>query len=156
MPKCATDRSFAIAHGLEDVFWVEGSDGKWTARKKPPRPVEELVRERTSSSCEGCASESARSTRHDRQRRARSPRSQDSCRSRVGPLMDKDTRTAIERATQRARKLLAEDFSAQLEGEFDVQPTGIVAAKAGRHLDPSRAAQRSGSSPRSSTSALRR
>jgi hypothetical protein len=46
--KCATDRSFAIAHGLEDVFWVEGSDGKWTARKAPTRPVEELVKERTS------------------------------------------------------------------------------------------------------------
>ena len=24
VPKCATDRSLAIAHGLEDVFWVEG------------------------------------------------------------------------------------------------------------------------------------
>jgi hypothetical protein len=48
VPKCATDRSLAIAHGLEDVFWIEGSDGKWTARKTPARSVEELVRERTS------------------------------------------------------------------------------------------------------------
>ena len=24
VPRCATDRSLAIAHGLEDVFWVEG------------------------------------------------------------------------------------------------------------------------------------
>jgi len=48
VPKCATDRSLAIAHGLEEIFWVEGSDGKWTARKTPARPVEELVRERTS------------------------------------------------------------------------------------------------------------
>ncbi|ODT04863.1 MAG: hypothetical protein ABS52_01540 [Gemmatimonadetes bacterium SCN 70-22] len=46
--KCAKDRSVAIAHGLEDVFWVEGSDGKWTARKTPTRSVDELVRERTS------------------------------------------------------------------------------------------------------------
>ena len=23
VPKCATDRSLAIAHGLEDVFWVK-------------------------------------------------------------------------------------------------------------------------------------
>ncbi|MDQ3773880.1 MAG: BREX-1 system adenine-specific DNA-methyltransferase PglX [Pseudomonadota bacterium] len=29
VPKCATDRSLAIAHGLEEVFWVEGPDGKW-------------------------------------------------------------------------------------------------------------------------------
>jgi hypothetical protein len=49
VPKCATDRSLAIAHGLEEVFWVEGADGKWTARKAPARPVEELVRERTSA-----------------------------------------------------------------------------------------------------------
>ena len=48
--------------------------------------------------------------------------------------MDKDTRNAIERATQRARKLLEEDFAAQLEGDFDVHRDGAVAAKAGRHL----------------------
>jgi hypothetical protein len=48
VPKCATDRSLAIAHGLEEVFWIEGSDGKWTARKAPARTIEELVRERTS------------------------------------------------------------------------------------------------------------
>jgi hypothetical protein len=49
LPKCAKDRSLAIAHGLEDVFWVEGADGKWTVRKTPKRSVDELVRERTSS-----------------------------------------------------------------------------------------------------------
>ena len=48
VPKCAKDRSLAIAHGLEEVFWVEGTDGKWTARKTPTRSVDELVRERTS------------------------------------------------------------------------------------------------------------
>jgi hypothetical protein len=48
VPKCSTDRSLAIAHGLEDVFWVEGDDGKWKARPTPTRPVDELVRERTS------------------------------------------------------------------------------------------------------------
>jgi hypothetical protein len=47
VPRCATDRSLAIAHGLEDVFWVE-SGGKWTARRAPTRPVEELVKERLS------------------------------------------------------------------------------------------------------------
>lgn len=53
VPKCAKDRSLAIAHGLEDVFWVEGEEGKdagkWTARKAPTRSVDELVRERTSA-----------------------------------------------------------------------------------------------------------
>jgi hypothetical protein len=48
VPKCARDRSLAIAHGLEDVFWAEGSDGKWTARKTPTRTIDDLVRERTS------------------------------------------------------------------------------------------------------------
>jgi hypothetical protein len=46
--KCATDRSLAVAHGLEDVLWVEGTDGKWSARKNPTRPIAELVAERTS------------------------------------------------------------------------------------------------------------
>jgi hypothetical protein len=46
--KCAKDRSVAIAHGLEDVFWVEGTGGKWTARKTPALSVDELVRQRTS------------------------------------------------------------------------------------------------------------
>ena len=48
VPKCAKDRSLAIAHGLEDLFWVEGGDGRWTARKTPTRGLDELVRERTS------------------------------------------------------------------------------------------------------------
>ena len=45
VPKCATDRSLAIAHRLEDVFWVEGSDGKWMPRAVPTRSVDELVDE---------------------------------------------------------------------------------------------------------------
>jgi len=28
VPKCADDRNLAIAHDLEDVFWVEGAEGK--------------------------------------------------------------------------------------------------------------------------------
>lgn len=48
VPNCATDRSLAIAHGLEGVFWVQGADGKWTARATPTRSVAELVQERSS------------------------------------------------------------------------------------------------------------
>ena len=48
IPKCASDRSLAIGHGLEDVFWVEGDNGKWKPRKSPTRPISELVAERSS------------------------------------------------------------------------------------------------------------
>lgn len=32
VPKCAADRSLAIAHGLEDHFWVEALSGRWQQR----------------------------------------------------------------------------------------------------------------------------
>ncbi len=56
--------------------------------------------------------------------------------------MDKETRNAIERATQRLRAILEEDFAQQLYGDFDVDPNGSWAEKAGRHLSPQRASQR--------------
>lgn len=31
-PQCAADRSLAIAHGLEDLFWVEDYAGRWRRR----------------------------------------------------------------------------------------------------------------------------
>lgn len=56
--------------------------------------------------------------------------------------MNKDTRNTIERATQRARMLLEEDFAAQLEGDFDVHRDGKLAANAGSHLSARQASQR--------------
>jgi hypothetical protein len=56
--------------------------------------------------------------------------------------VDKDTRGAIERATQRGRKLLEDDFASQLEGTFDVLRAGTVAAKGGAHLEPRQLFQR--------------
>ena len=56
--------------------------------------------------------------------------------------MDKETRNAIERATQRLRTLLEEDFAAQLYGDFDVNASGGWAETAGRHLSPQRVLQR--------------
>lgn len=55
--------------------------------------------------------------------------------------MDKTTRAAIEKATQRARKLLEADFAEQVEGTYDVLPSGQVAPSGGSHLsDPAAAA----------------
>lgn len=48
VPRCTTDRSLAIAHGLEDAFWEQGGNGEWLPRREPPRTVKELVDERAS------------------------------------------------------------------------------------------------------------
>jgi Eco57I restriction-modification methylase len=56
--------------------------------------------------------------------------------------LDRDTRNAIERATQRARKILEDDFAAQLEGDFDVHRSGTIAPKAGAHLSAREVFQR--------------
>ncbi len=47
--KCARDRSLAIAHGLEDVFWAEAPDGRWVARAVDAATVERLVAARASA-----------------------------------------------------------------------------------------------------------
>lgn len=57
-------------------------------------------------------------------------------------IVDKDTRNAIERATQRARKLLEDDFAFQLEGTFDILHTGTISAKVGAHLSARQTFQR--------------
>jgi len=49
VPKCATDRSLAIAHGLEEELWAEGADGKWASRQIDAATVERLVQERSSA-----------------------------------------------------------------------------------------------------------
>lgn len=56
--------------------------------------------------------------------------------------MDKETRNAIDRATQKARQLLEDDFTSQLEGTFDVLRTGTVPAKGGPHLTARQTFQR--------------
>ena len=50
VPKCATDRSLAISHGLEDVFWRKQEDGKWHRRAVDHEGVAALIEERTSRS----------------------------------------------------------------------------------------------------------
>jgi hypothetical protein len=46
-PKCRTDRSLAIAHGLEDTFWVEVA-GKWQARPNTDVVLAAAIAERSS------------------------------------------------------------------------------------------------------------
>ena len=51
IPKCATDRSLAIAHGLDAIFWREDPEkpGKWIARKVTDLELRGLIAERTSA-----------------------------------------------------------------------------------------------------------
>ncbi len=48
MPKCAHDRSLAIAHGLEELFWFQDEIGKWQPREIDEETIEALVKKRTS------------------------------------------------------------------------------------------------------------
>ena len=48
VPKCATDRSLAIAHDVEDLFWEEDDDGKWVPIKRKKDEIEDIVVQRTS------------------------------------------------------------------------------------------------------------
>ena len=44
VPKCSQDRSLAIAHGLENDFWVEDQDAKCQPRDEPTTAIDELVK----------------------------------------------------------------------------------------------------------------
>jgi hypothetical protein len=44
VPKCSQDRSLAIAHGLEHVFWVEDDNAKWQPRAEPTTAIDEVVK----------------------------------------------------------------------------------------------------------------
>jgi hypothetical protein len=76
IPKCAEDRSLAIAHGLEDVFWFEDEDGKWKANEKPQKSIAELISERTSTAVKAAlkslldASEPASGAKRNRKSKA--------------------------------------------------------------------------------------
>jgi hypothetical protein len=56
--------------------------------------------------------------------------------------MEKETRNAIERATQKCRRLLEEDFAGQLAGTFDILRDGTVAPQVGPHLSAKQAYER--------------
>ena len=48
VPKCESDRSLAIAHGLEDIFWEQKPDDKWTSRHVGAAKIKALIEERSS------------------------------------------------------------------------------------------------------------
>ena len=49
VPKCQTDRSLAIAHGLEEVFWeADDATGKWKPRQVLKEAIAQLIQERSS------------------------------------------------------------------------------------------------------------
>jgi len=50
--KCAEDRSLAIAHGLEEVFWHLDEAGTWQRRAVEDATIHRLVSERTSATVE--------------------------------------------------------------------------------------------------------
>jgi len=48
VPKCTKDRSLAIAHGLDDLFWTEDDKGKPKPKKVSKDAIDALIQERTS------------------------------------------------------------------------------------------------------------
>jgi len=52
VPVCASDRSTAIAHGLEEVLWEENEDGKWKRRTDARQQILQLAAERRSPAIE--------------------------------------------------------------------------------------------------------
>ena len=48
VPKCADDRSLAISHDLEEIFWYEDEDGKWHQKSVSQKEIDDLVADRTS------------------------------------------------------------------------------------------------------------
>ncbi len=49
VPKCADDRSLAIAHGLEQVFWETDDKGKWKPKSVSREVIDRLIEARTSA-----------------------------------------------------------------------------------------------------------
>jgi len=48
VPKCMSDASLAIAHGLEEVFWQQDEKGKWLRKEVDGATVRRLIEERMS------------------------------------------------------------------------------------------------------------
>ena len=72
IPQCAEDRSLAIAHRLEEVFWFKDEMDKWKRYDTPQQSIADLVRARTSTAAKAAlkslldAPESASGTQRGR------------------------------------------------------------------------------------------
>lgn len=62
IPKCATDRSLAITHGLEAAFWVQDTDGegKWRPRQVPTTPIDDLIADRANPTIQAAIEDTTR------------------------------------------------------------------------------------------------
>jgi hypothetical protein len=57
VPKCTTDRSLAIAHGLDEALWEEDEKGKWHAKEISKETLNALIQERTSATVKAALEE---------------------------------------------------------------------------------------------------
>lgn len=62
VPKCAEDRSLAIAHGLEAIFWMQedANSDKWHPRRTPTVSVEQLVADRANPATKAAVEDASR------------------------------------------------------------------------------------------------
>ena len=90
VPKCANDRSLAIAHDLEDTFWEEDAAGKWSPRKLDEEAIPELTRERSSAAVKAALADllSAPTPRGATTGRARAARKKRPTRRRTEPRQE--------------------------------------------------------------------
>jgi hypothetical protein len=74
VPKCVSDRSFAVAHGLEDILWRQDNDGNWKPRSTSPQSIQDLIEKRTSiavnAALKGLAEATATTATRSRTRRS--------------------------------------------------------------------------------------
>ncbi|MDZ7695876.1 MAG: BREX-1 system adenine-specific DNA-methyltransferase PglX [Deltaproteobacteria bacterium] len=57
VPKCTTDRSLAIAHGLNEALWEEDEKGKWHAKEISKGTLNALIQERASATVKAALEE---------------------------------------------------------------------------------------------------
>lgn len=110
VPKCIDDRSLAIAHGLEDVFWHEDDSGSWRKSRVDDATVQKLIHERTSTTVKAAlkdllsaATPTASKGRKAKGRRA-SPRASAPPKPTPAATRASAAGTAVDEATLRAVK----------------------------------------------------
>ena len=89
VPKCPKDRSLAIAHGLEEVFWEGDEDGKWQPKKVSRDIVDQLIAERTSAAVKAALDDLLRSPAPTRRRRSTIRRTATASRRNASPVRPK-------------------------------------------------------------------